>query len=337
MTYKVKIKDDFKNLLDYQAWLNSSIDKMSALNQSELTRFKKPMIDKLILKLPQWFGKAATYEILAEGVKEFQNPELLDNVYSEVSYALSPIITQKLKAKQLKFNALGLGLFSFDRAAMTLYKITENRTTEQNGKQTKTQIEPQIKTQTKTQIKTNTKDLFAYFPEVKKDKHAIEFFISADAAGDITAEQMLYNGVSAVIMAELIIKAGIPLKINIVIGSALDKFRNSYLGCVVPVKNYDEPLDRNVVALLSSDPRFMRFDAFKGLICAFESFNLPTPAGLGFAMNAEQLKTVFENSDYIKKLPSAHRYYFGGTFSQSQALEKINDTIGDIAQLLASD
>jgi hypothetical protein len=333
MIYKVKIKDDFKNLLDYQTWLNSTIDKMSALNQSELIRFKKPMIDNLNLKMPQWFGKRATYEILAQGVKEFQNPELLDNIYNEVSHELSPIVTQKLKAKKLKFNALGLGLFSFDRAAMTLYKTSENSTVEQDAIEIKTRI----RTQTKIRIKTNTKDLFAYFPEVKKDMHAIEFFISADAAGDVTAEQMLYNGVSAVIMAELIIKAGIPLKINIVIGSALDKFRNSYLGCVVPVKNYNEPLDRNVVALLSSDPRFMRFDAFKGLICAFESFNLPTPAGLGFAMNAEQLKTVFENSDYVKKLPSAHRYYFGGTFSQSQALEKINDTIDDIAQLLASD
>ncbi len=310
------IKDDFKNLLDYQAWQNKLFKNLSSKNEGNKNRFEKSHIEHTIKHDIDWFGRGTTYTELAEGVKYYQNPELLEKLYQQVNNEISPVISQKLKARKLKFNALGLGLFCFDRAAMTLYKAKESESSET------------------LKVKTNTKELFAYFPEVSREKHAVEFFISCDASASVKAEEMLYGGVSAVIMAELLIKAGIKIKINIVVGSALDTERQKYVGSIISVKNYDEPLDRNVLALLSSDPRFMRFDAFKGVICGFEHFNMETPAGLGKPMNAEQLKTLLEDSGYTNKLASKHRFYFGGTFSEKDALRKINNTIEDIADFL---
>ncbi len=310
------IKDDFKNLLDYQLWVQQSFAKLSSKNSGHQPNYSQSRTEWRIQNDPSWFGRGTTYKVLAEGVKQYQNPDLLERLYEKVQHELNPVIAQKLKARKLKFNALGFGMFSFDRAAMTLYKVRENDESDL------------------LKIKTNTKELFAYFPEVSREKHAVEFFISCDALGSVKAEAMLYGGVSAVVMAELLIKAGIKVKINIVIGSALNEQRHTYIGCIIPVKNYDEPLDRNVLALLSSDPRFMRFDAFKGVICAFENFERATPGGLGLPMDASQLKTLLEESGYTKNLASKHRYYFGGTFTEDAALRKINRTIEDISQFL---
>lgn len=310
------IKDDFKNLLDYQLWMKETFNNLSEKNREQKFRFTKSYIENLINSDEDWLGENTNYEELAEGVTSYQSPELLDNLYQKVNQELNPVIAQKLKARKIKFNALGFGMFCFDRACMTLYKTKEN----ENSSTTK--------------IKTNTKELFAYFPEVSREKHAVEFFISTDASASVKASKMLYGGISAVVMAELLIKAGIKVKINIVIGSAVTDTRQKYVGCVIPVKNYDEPLDRNVLALLSSDPRFMRFDAFKGVICSFENFDLETPHGMGYAMNARQLNSLLENSGYTKKLQSQHRFYFGGTFTEEEALNTINTTIETIATFL---
>ncbi len=316
MKYKLHIKDDFKNLLDYQNWVNYSFERLSPKNENQKERFTKRTVEKYISKYKNWFGDGATYKELAEGVKDYKDPELLERLYQKVNHSLSPVVAQNLKARKLKFNALGFGMFCFDRASMTLYKAKESETAETY------------------KIKTNTKELFAYFPEVSREKHAVEFFISSIASAYVKAEEILYGGVSAVIMAELLAKAGIKVKINIVIGSAIDKERKEFVGCIVPVKNFDEPVDRNVLALLSSDPRFMRFDSFKGIVSAFEYFDREAPVNLGYSANAEQFKTLVENSGYTTKLQSKHRFYFGGTFTEDEALNDINNTIETISEFL---
>lgn len=316
MSYDLNIKDDFKNILAYQAWVKEKFTQLSPQNRVHVVNYNRANTERRINSYKDWFGENTTYDLLEAGVTEYQNPALLEELYRKVSHEVDSLISEKLKARKMRFNALGFGMFCFDRASMTLYQVKESERSDT------------------LKIKTNTKELFAYFPESSREKHAVEFFISCDAMGDIKAREMLYGGVSAVIMAELLMNTGIKVKINVLIGSALEKSRESYVGSLVTVKNYDEPLDRNVLALLSSDPRFMRFDAFKGVICSFDHFNRATPFGMGYAMNAKQLKTLFEESGYTQNLVSKHRFYFGGTVSEQQALEEIKDTIIKVAQFI---
>ncbi|MGZ4089661.1 MAG: DUF7192 family protein, partial [Bacteroidia bacterium] len=316
-----------------------------------LSRFTKERTERRISSDSEWYGENVTYEELAAGVKEYKRPDLLDDLYKKVNHELSPVIAQKLKARKMQFNSLGFGMFCFDRAAMTMYRNEEFYNPSKKNTVDARDIKPKSngfvtkdgdkvikrweqKPDGSPKIRTNTKELFAYFPEVPRDRHAVEFFISPEAAASVSASAMLYCGISAVIMAELLIKAGIKVKINLVVGSAPARNRKHYTGCVIPVKQYDETLDRNVIALLTSDPRFMRWDVFKGLIVAFDKFNQEVPSGLGYAMDAKQLKALLEGSGYTKKSQAAHRYYFGGTFSEEEALADINSTIEDIAKML---
>lgn len=352
MKYNVELKDDFKNLLEYQQWVKHGLKSISDLNKDQLSRFERSNVESTINYSPSWFGKGTTYEELVDGVKEYRSPELLDELYNKVNHQLSPHIAQRLKARKMRFNAMGFGMFCFDRAAMTMYRNEELYSPSRNETVDRQDVKRTSKGMVHSKdgskvikrweqkpdgtdkIRTNTKELFAYFPEVPRDRHAVEFFISPEAAAGISAEKMLYCGVSAVIMAELLIKAGVKVKINLVVGSAPEKNRKRYTGCVIPVKQYDETLDRNLIALLTSDARFMRWDVFQGLIVAFDKFKKSAPYGLGYPVDALQLKALLEGSGYTKKSQAAHRYYFGGTFSEGAALHDISKTIEDIASYL---
>ena len=148
----------------------------------------------------------------------------------------------------------------------------------------------------------------------------------------IKAEELLYCGISAIVLGELLIKAGIKVKINVVMGSSLNPKREEFVGCILTVKNYDEILDRNLIALLTSDSRFIRFDMFKGIVATFEHFGRKVPYGLGYPNDAKQIETILEQSGYNKKSQAKHRYYFGGIFNEEDALTNINETIKDIAE-----
>lgn len=310
MAKQVLIKDDFKNLLDYQAWVRKVFDNLSPLNKHERSRYTESAINNFIQSNPHRYGSGTTFKELENGIKFYKRPELIETLYQKISQEVNPIISQQLKSKKLKFNALGLGVFSFERAAMSLHTIK----TEQG----------ELKT------KTDTKELFGYFPYLPKENNAVEFFISNLGAASVKAENLLYGGLAAIILAELLTKSGYKVKINIVVATFQNAKKDTIVGVMIPAKNYEEPIDRNLIALLSSDPRFLRFDGFKGLVCAYDSFQQSIPSNYGIVINDDQLKDFFENTPYAEKLISKNRFYFGGAFSESAALEKIQSTIQDM-------
>ncbi len=310
MAKRILIKDDFKNLLEYQAWVKSSFENLSYLNRHQRSNYTASVINDTIRFTPDVFGNGTTFKELENGVKFYKRPELIENLYQKISHELSPLLTQQLKSKKLKFNALGLGVFSFERAAMSLHTIK----TEQG----------ELKT------KTDTKELFGFFPYQHKQNNAVEFFISNLGAANVKAEELLYGGLAAIILAELLTKAGYKVKINIVVASFLTNVSDTIVGVMLPAKNYEEPIDRNLTALLSSDARFLRFDGFKGLVSAYDFFKKSIPDDYGSAVNDKALKDFFENTPYAEKLISKHRFYFGGAFSEHSALRKIQSIIQEI-------
>lgn len=319
-----------------------------------LPYFTKESFNYRIRSRDKWYGKDVTYEEMEDGIKEYMNPELLDLMYQKVQHEIEGYLSHQLKARKLKFNAQGFGMFSFDRAAMTLYRNKEYYSEILHKRVDSSELKHSEKgfclkvdgslvierweqtKEGKPKVRTHTKEVFAYFPEVKRERPAVEFFISCIAPAGVNGRDLLYAGVSAVIMAEILAKAGIKIKINLVIGVADSKSKKSLISCIVPIKQYDEPLDRNLLALMSSDPRFMRYDAFKGLVSVFDHFKKTIDKGFGFPLSANELKDVLENSEYVKKLESTYRYYFGGTFSEEAAIHDITRTIEDISDNLKS-
>jgi hypothetical protein len=350
---KVKMKDDFKNLLEYREWVNNTFQHISELNEDQLERFEKENIESRIESSPKWYGSDTTYDELNNGITEYKKPELIEKLYDRVSDKLSTSVRDKIKARKVQYNPFGLGVFIFDRAAMGMYRLKEfhNPSLEKVVQQEEVRKRkngfvlikdgsPVIerweqKPDGKPKIRTTTKNVYAYFPPLNKEKHAVDLFISCGGNASISAEQFLYSGISAIIVAQMLEKARIQTRISIVIGSSPDNFTAKAFGAVIPVKNYDEKLDINLLALLTSDPRFFRHEGFKGIISVYEHFGESCPSSLGYGFDKDLLMKAVEHSTYTKTAKLApNRFYFGWTFNEHEAVDVINETINDLAEKL---
>lgn len=347
------IKDDFDNLLEYHRWVNQTIENISSLNEEETDRFTKDYNDRIIRFNKQWFGEGVTFEELEKGITSYKEPELIERLLSQVSDKISTQTKDKIKARKVKFNPNGLGVFVFDRASMGMYRLNEFYSPSKNKVVApelvrKTSLGYELisdgsviqqrgeeKSDGKPKIRTTSKNVYAYFPKINKERQAVELYISCGAHSKIKAEELLYSGISAIVVAELLEKAKIQTKISVVFGSSPDGYTKNAYACLVPVKKYDEPLDKNILALLSSDPRFFRYEGFKGIVSIYDYFRKPVPPSLGRGMTKDTLIEVIEKSNYSKKTKLApNRFYFGWTFSEEEAITQINETIDEIANRL---
>lgn len=350
---KCKMIGDFKNLLEYREWVNKTFQHLSELNEDHIPRFEKEAIEARIESSPTWYGSDTTYDEMNNGITEYKKPELIEKLYEQVSNKISTSVRDKIKARKVLYNPFGLGVFIFDRAAMGMFRLKEfyspslQKMVEQeevikkkNGFVLKKDNSPIIerweqKPDGKPKIRTTTKNVYAYFPPLNKEKQAVDLFISCGGNAAITAEQFLYSGISAIIVAQLLEKARIQTRISIVIGSSPDNFTKQAFGALIPVKNYDEKFDINLLALLTSDPRFFRHEGFKGIISVYEHFGERCPSSLGYGFDKDLLTKAIEHSNYAKEAKLApNRFYFGWTFSESDAVDVINETIDDLAKKL---
>jgi len=206
---KVKMKDDFKDLLHYREWVNNTFQHMSELNEDQLERFEKEVIQSRIESSPTWYGADTSYDELSKGITEYKRPELIEKMYDKVNDKISTSVRDKIKARKVQYNPFGLGVFIFDRAAMGMFRLKEfyspslKRVVEQeevtkrkNGFILLKDGSPVIerweqKPDGKPKIRTTTKSVYAYFPPLNKEKQAVDLFISCGGNAVITAEQFL--------------------------------------------------------------------------------------------------------------------------------------------------
>jgi hypothetical protein len=347
---KAYIKDDFKNLLEYRQWAETKFKNLQFENETYLDRFTKEFVDGRILTNPDWFGKNTSYEEMSAGITQYKSPDLIEKIYSQISDKISTTTRSKIKARKINYNPSGLGVFVFDRAAMGLYRLKEyyshsharvvdksevSRSSDgyilsaDNSKVTERWEE---RPDGRHKIRTTSKNVFAWFSPQSKEKSAVEMFITCGAPAAIDAEKFLYSGIAAIITAQILEMARIPTRINLVIGSSPDQYEEKVFASIIPVKNYDETLDINLLALLTSDPRFFRYEGFKGLLGIYDHFGASIPSNFGTAMNREYLTDTIEKSGYAKKSGlTSNRFYYGFTFSESEAIDQINSAIEEIS------
>jgi hypothetical protein len=351
---KAYIKDDFKNLREYRQWAETQLKNLRFDNQIYLDRFTKEFIDDRIRSRPDWFGRDTSYEEISAGITQYKHPDLIEKIYSQVNDKISIAIKDTIKARKINYNPLGLGVFVYDRAAMGLYRLKEFYShslahvvdkskisstpngyilTADNSKVTERWEE---RPDGRPKIRTTSKNVFAWFPPQSKEKSAVELFISCGAPAFITADKFLYHGIAAIITAKLLEKARIPTRISLVIGTSPDQYQTKVFASIIPIKNYDETLDVNLLALLTSDPRFFRYEGIKGLVGIYDHFGASIPSNFGTPLNKEYLTDTIENSGYAKKAGLApNRFYYGSTFSENEAINQINLAIEEISSKIS--
>lgn len=354
-TYKMKafVRDDFRNLAEYRAWVNQKMETLSLKNRWHRDSFTlKQTQYRIIQEGPEWYGEGTTAEELLAGISQYSRPDLVEQLIGKVRDEIPRAVTNLIKVRKMDFNDRGMGLFSFDRAAMGLYRLKElycpslervvekEECHESDGRYTLIIDGSEVLERWeqmpdgRPKVRTTSKKVFAFFPRRNKEREAVEIYIACGGNSHLTAEQMLYSGLGAIVFAEILSKARIPTKITMAIGTSTDNWMSSLVS-LIPVKNYDENLDSNLLATLSSDPRFFRFDGFRGIISTYDHFGKSCPWSLGACINQPMLMRCIEDSTYTKnaKLVS-NRFYFGGTNTEEQAISQVNKAISTLSKVL---
>lgn len=351
---KFSLLDTFRDFSEYRAWLDKAYQNLSPLNADQKESFSPEMFNFRGERTRDWYGQDVTYEELSAGITEYSSPELLGELLSKVKSTISTEALQKITVKRLRFNDLGLGVFSFDRAAMGLYRIKEyyspslerrvmeDEITKSDGRIMLTADGSPVEERWEQRPdgsprgRTTTKRLFAYFPKDKQTKRAVSIVVSAGGHAGIKAKDFLYSGLSAVVIAQLLEQAGICTSIYVLIGTfSYPEGKKEFNGCLVPAKGPDEALDANLVAMTTSDPRFFRFEGFKGLLAAYDHFGRQAPDGLGILPNAREMVEILSKHKKggRKASPIDNLVCISGCFSENAAREAIEDAIDEITSM----
>ncbi|MPL71937.1 hypothetical protein SDC9_17716 [bioreactor metagenome] len=328
----------FTGLEDYRDFMRLQYDYMSNHNRREVDSINDPGTIRSNAQ-SGWYGENVTPEEMTGKITEFKDPALLDRIYNKVSDKIPQSIKNKLKEKRMKFNDMG-GVFSMDRFMMGMFKkpafysvfkkqYVAPAEIYQKGnnyylKENNTDIEVHEK------LTTSNKNVYAYFPQISNENKSIEIVIVAGANANISAEEMLYTGTAGIIISELCDKAGIKVKINVLMGSASQGENHLAL---IPMKNYNAPIDRNVMALLTSDARIFRHEMFKGIIANYDYFGKEVPWGLGRLITETEAIRIFEDQAIRSKLFAGEKVFFtSGLFSESAVFEKMDIILNNISE-----
>ncbi len=187
--------------------------------------------------------------------------------------------------KTLKFNDRDLGIFSFDLASAGLHKVKEyyssllkivvdanevkrvkdgdkfkfiyTGTPEHEVEQRDKLLESGL-----PKLKTSTKKVFIDIPKPKKALPQIDIFINISFYGSVKPDQMRWNALVPIAIAEKLNSANIGTRIWAITDGTYSANRVYY--SVIKVKDFSDPLDINSLAIMSADSRFYRYDFFKG-------------------------------------------------------------------------
>ena len=211
----------------------------------------------------RYFGKMELLKVIAPKIQK----EL--NRYTEL------VEDDLLKRPTLSANSKGLGVFSFDRAMMGLYKIPLAKDASALEKYTH-----QLKIELGKDKATTVKNTHLYFENKSASKPTLTLTLTvlAGANANTKGDELYYVGIAVALLTEYLESCHIGVAIDVLLGTS---FGVHTIVSAIRVKRYEAPLDVNQLLVLSSDPRYFRFNGFKGLIALADYCGVNIPNGLG--------------------------------------------------------
>lgn len=306
---------DFDSVVAFNEFVDKQLAMLSDPNRKTWAK-KHIQAEQFLHTEKGWFGDPPPVSI-NELVKHdsFMGMKLLQKVRPRVQQHLEKYLRELeenvLPKPKVDYNDRGLGMFSFDRAAMGLYPM--------HRVNTRTPLDTTI-SQLNIELNrpdkgTTVKKVFAFFKDKDTSYPSMKLYLLAGANANVQGKEMLYVGVACAELITFLEARGIAVELNVLIGTRVDDVVN--LG-VVRVKRYDSRADINQILLMSSDPRYFRYRGFKALVALSDHFGHAIPPGLGHI--AESM-----GSDFVAALGKG-----GFVFEQSYSLDAAAREIGRI-------
>jgi len=253
-----------------------------------------------------WYGTPAPSSMEElEGHKIFQKMELLAELQPRIREHLQKYIahlqTEVLPKPKVDYNDRGLGMFSFERAAMGLFRHSQLNVSSPIER-TSTQLNIELG---RFDIATRVKSVYAYFQHKDSSCPSIRLYLLCGANAYVEGNAIYYVGLACAELVAFMEERGVSVEVNALLGSQSGAVNLA----VIRVKRFQDALDKNQLLLISSDPRYFRFRGFKAIISLYDYFGRTVPPGLG------QITDTMAK-DFVPALKNE-----GFVFEQSYSLE----------------
>ncbi len=269
---------NFNSVSDFRAFCDLESQQFNTNNQNVWKQIVS-YAQQVIRDKRDWFGSEIpeTIDVL-EDHKTFTAMHLLEEIRPKLKGKLTPYLNrlsqEKLPKPQLSYNDKGLGVFSFDKAAMGMFKMfSVNMETPVQQNISQMNIELGYK-----RARTSVKKVYAFHEKQQSHLPALQLYILAGANAQRKGRELLYVGLACNELVQFLEERNIPVEVNVMFGT---KFMKHTLMQVIKVKRFQDVLNTNQLLLLASDPMFFRYQGFKSLICTANVFKLNIPNSLG--------------------------------------------------------
>ncbi len=250
-----------------------------------------------INKGTDWYGTPEPTSLKElDSHDQFLGMHLLKEIQPKIQNHLSPYLNHLnenvIPKQKVAYNDRGLGMFSFDRAAMGMFK---NRKVDLSTPINLTASQLNIELN-KYGYGTMLKKVYAYFENKLISLPSLRLYVVAGANGHIEGNALLYIGLACSELVSFMEERGVAVEVNVLLGSYFNEKTN--LG-VIRVKRFQDRLDKNQLLLMTSDPRYFRFRGFKALIALSNRFGLKIPSSLGSleeSMGINFINAIEENA-----------------------------------------
>ena len=296
----------FDSVFAFNAFVDHEIQQLSSSNASRWNNVVQSTSQNLNSGT-DWYGTPTPKDVkeLEEhrtflGMKLAQKiqPQIKDKLATYLDYLQDSVLPKP----KMAYNDRGLGVFSFERAAMAMYKdFPVDTQTPVNTAVSQMNIELR-----NHQISTSVKSMYAYFQDKQMSYPSMQLYIMAGANANVKGDQLLYVGLACAELVDFLELRSISVEVNVLLGTS---FSNQVAMACVRVKRFQDRLDKNQLLLISSDPRYFRYRGFKSLVALSNYFGLTIPSGLGSI--TAQMGTAFAKAINPK----------GFVFEQSYAME----------------
>jgi hypothetical protein len=349
---KVFVLEGFKNAVHFRRYIMYHFQRLENLKNIDVAKnkFSEQAIRNRIEI--DFYGPNTNYEtLIAHKYKTFQNPDLFFKILEKFKSVVPKKLENSIPVKKLKYNSMGFGTMDTARALSTAKTVkayydletnekVENKNVEkQNGIFVDTTTNREVQQKTVLQnnglpkVQSQTKNVYGFFQQQKKQVSAIELNVFFSVAGREEAEKTLYNGLAAIVLADILLKRGYKVKVNTFITG--ENASQKVIFIKIPCKNWHETIDPLNIAFYASDPRFFRYAGFQCTIVGFDVNKAQAIDQVSYVIPKPDAIEILKKIDYQKtsKEPLADvSLFFGDSRSESDALEELKNAIQFITQ-----
>ena len=164
--------------------------------------------------------------------------------------------------------------------------------------------------------RTIVKNVYAWFRNKNTSYPSMRLFLVAGGNANVKGAEMLYVGLACTELVQFLELRGVAVEVNVLFETSIEQ---DTVVAIVRAKSFEMPVDANQLLLLSSDPRYFRYQGFQALIALSNHFDISIPDGLG-----RTLKDI--GKDFVTALQAD-----GDVFEQSYALD---DAAQEVVRIL---